>query len=389
MNVSVSMADNGMDAIAALEQDHFDVVLCDYRMPGTNGIDVLLRAMEIQPDASRLLISAETDFEIAMRAVNQVGLFRILSKPIRMSELRLVVSEAVRESRLQAENRALTRELAVRNAALERANGELQAKVAEQTMHAVCVMLRTLGLWSEEHFQNSERTAHVAKCIAIQMRLHEADVVAIDHGSRIRDIGLIAVPKSVLCSPGPLDVESEIEMQNHVHIGSMLVQEMEFLGDARRIVAEHHEWWDGNGYPRRLAGEQIYIGARVVAVADAYTTLTAGGAFRQSVSHEIAIAEVKQWSDVQFDRSVVNALSAVPIRELTIDPSLPWEPVQSPIINSSLWNSSSSAPSFSYGEPVPKSSAAGMGLPSWHSGPMAHPESEVPTDLDNAPLADR
>ncbi len=336
--VDVTTCASGEEAIQALLRDSFHVVLCDYRMMGTNGLEVLNKASEVQPDAARILISAQADFDTAAQAVNEVGLFRLVPKPIRIRELRMIVDEAIRFGRLQADNRKLHAEISARNTELERINAELRSTVACRTTHAVCAMLRALGLWSEGYFQQAERSTAVARRIALEVGLSDDDLTAIEHGARIKDIGLLAVPKSLLLSPGPLNEDEQAEIRNHVHVGSMLVHEMDFLGDARRIVAEHHEWWDGAGYPRGLAGEDIYVGARIVAVADAYTALVGGGPFRNAMSHDEALAEIQQWAGAQFDADLVGTLCRVPRVELTILVNPAWADAHAATSFDGIWD---------------------------------------------------
>jgi response regulator RpfG family c-di-GMP phosphodiesterase len=315
----VTAAPGGEQAVRELERSSFDAVLSDFRMPGMDGIEVLGHARALRPGAKRLMISAQKDFEMAVQAVNDVGLYRLISKPIGLRDLRATLQDAVRAARLERENGRLADELRSTNDRLERANVELEhanaalgARIASQTTGAVCAVLRTLGLWSEAHLRHSECTAQLARRIAQQMQLPEQDAENTLHGARIHDIGLIAVQRSLLLYPGPLDDDGRSEIRNHVLVGAMLVEALDFLGDACRVVSEHHEWWDGGGYPNGLAGDRIYVGARIVAVADAYVSLTHGRPYRRALDHDAALLEIKQWVGSQFDRDVVLALCSIP-----------------------------------------------------------------------------
>ncbi|MBI5537712.1 MAG: response regulator [Deltaproteobacteria bacterium] len=295
-------------ALRAIDTQAFDVVLCDYRMPGLDGIDVLAHARDKQPDAVCVMISAQSDFDMAMQAVNRVGVFRLLAKPVRIHDLREAIHLAAQSSRLYAENRRLTAALAERNAILEQMNAELEARVAAQAMRAVCTLLHTLGLWSEDHQRDATLTTQLALRLSERMGLDAEHRAAIELGAPLHDIGMLAVPRSLLVYPGSLDPDSEEEVRKHVSMGSLLVRGLGLAQDAQRVVEDHHEHWDGSGYPRGLSGEDIYIGARVVAVCDSYVALRSVGPRRNPVSHSMALLDVKQWSGSRFDPSVVTAL---------------------------------------------------------------------------------
>jgi HD-GYP domain-containing protein (c-di-GMP phosphodiesterase class II) len=128
----------------------------------------------------------------------------------------------------------------------------------------------------------------------------------------LHDIGKVGVPDAVLLKPGKLTDEEWIEMRKHSMHGYRILEGIDFLGDARLLVRDHHERWDGQGYPGGIAGEEIYIGARIFAVVDTYDAMTTDRPYRKALPHEVAAEEIEGMQGTQFDPRVVEAWSRIP-----------------------------------------------------------------------------
>jgi response regulator RpfG family c-di-GMP phosphodiesterase len=143
-------------------------------------------------------------------------------------------------------------------------------------------------------------------------RVTPAFVQLIGISSALHDIGKVGVEDSILRKPGTLTFEERARMQLHTQIGADCLREIErrlgstnFLQMAREIVSAHHEWWDGQGYPLGLAGEQIPLSARIVAVADVYDALNSKRAYKEALPHEQCVAAIAEAAGTQFDPRVV------------------------------------------------------------------------------------
>jgi HD-GYP domain-containing protein (c-di-GMP phosphodiesterase class II) len=135
---------------------------------------------------------------------------------------------------------------------------------------------------------------------------------ALEFGSLLHDIGKIGVPDAILRKPAKLTDEEWVRMREHPHHGQQILRGIKFLEGAARVVAQHHEKWDGSGYPLGLKGEEIDICARIFSVADAFDAITSDRVYRQGRPYEAAAQELDEWINRQFDPKVVEAFHRVP-----------------------------------------------------------------------------
>src|SRR5439155_9827906 len=139
---------------------------------------------------------------------------------------------------------------------------------------------------------------------------------SIEYGFILHDVGKIGVPDAVLLKPGKLTPEEMDVMRGHVTIGENLVAGEPYLVEAARIVACHHERWDGGGYPRRLKGEDIPLSARIFSIADTFDAMTADRPYRDGMPPAEAQAEIAKCGGTQFDPAVVEAFTTLDLDQL-------------------------------------------------------------------------
>jgi HD-GYP domain-containing protein (c-di-GMP phosphodiesterase class II) len=142
--------------------------------------------------------------------------------------------------------------------------------------------------------------------------LNRDEMMALEFGSLLHDIGKIGVPDAILRKPAKLTDEEWVRMKEHPMHGQQILKGIEFLRGAARVVAQHHEQWDGSGYPMGLQSEDIDICARIFSVADAFDAITSDRVYRKGKSYEAAAKELDDWSGRQFDPKVVEAFHRVP-----------------------------------------------------------------------------
>ena len=135
--------------------------------------------------------------------------------------------------------------------------------------------------------------------------LPEPELERIRVASLLHDLGKLAIPEEILTKPGELNDPEWRIVSEHPKIGQVILEQAGALRDAATIVLHHHEWFDGRGYPHGLAGEEIPVGARIVAIADAYEAMVAGRPYRAAITHSEAIAELRRHSGIQFDPELV------------------------------------------------------------------------------------
>lgn len=155
------------------------------------------------------------------------------------------------------------------------------------------------------------RTASVACAIAADFGCSGVDLEVLRRAALLHDIGTLSIPASIISKPLPLTQPEWEQMRQHVELGASLVRKWRGCGKMADIIEQHHECFDGSGYPNGLFGEQILPEARIIAVADAYATLTAGEAHRAAVSPVLAIAEIEACAGSQFDPRIVEVLTRI------------------------------------------------------------------------------
>jgi len=155
---------------------------------------------------------------------------------------------------------------------------------------------------------HSQNTALWAKRIAETMRLEENEVMEISLASRLHDIGKSIIPRELLTKPGPLSAEEWQIIKRHSEYGAALMQPSQGLSAIIPLVFAHQERFDGTGYPNGLAGSNIPLGARILGVADAFSTMITGRAYRAPITLDQAKQELIQNSGTQFDPDIVKTM---------------------------------------------------------------------------------
>jgi putative nucleotidyltransferase with HDIG domain len=184
-------------------------------------------------------------------------------------------------------------------------------QLERETRSAVASLAEVVDHRDASTFHHSERVALYAVATARELNLGEDVVELIEQAAAVHDLGKIAVPDRVLLKPGPLTPEERTAMSVHTEIGARILGQFHLFRSGASIVLHHHEAYDGSGYPHGLAGDAIPIGARVVAVADAFDAMTSDRPYRSAMSIEEAIARLRTGAGQQWDPIVVDALLAL------------------------------------------------------------------------------
>ena len=301
------------DALEKLKELPYQVLSADYMMPGMTGAEFLARSKALQPNTIRILLTAAHDFSAAVDAINNGEIFRILSKPWNRVELLGCVRQAFDTYGLREKNRQLSAIIQSQNQELAALNKGLQALVDERTANLLDGMVAVLDYRDTETQWHSRRVSRFTRRIAEQLGVtDEAQLRTIEMGALLHDIGKIGVRDAVLLKPGPLDPDEWSEMREHPHLGWALLQRIEFLREASVIVLQHQERFDGNGYPSKLKGDAIVLGARLFAVADTYDAITSDRPYRKAQSHDAAVLEMQRVAGTQLDPRAVAAFCSLP-----------------------------------------------------------------------------
>jgi putative two-component system response regulator len=298
--------DSAEAALALLRREPFDLIISDIKMEGLSGLELLPRALALAPDTVIVLVSGAQTIDNAIAAL-RAGAFDYLTKPFELAQVEAAVERALRHHALLDAKRCyeqqLTELVAQRTAELRRALNSLEGSY-RATLRALVAALETRDRETHGH---SERVVSFTLRLGQEVGVTEAGARALEFGALLHDIGKIGVPDAILRKPAALNEGEWERMREHPSLGAQILSGIEFLAGAARVVAEHHEHWDGTGYPSGLCGAEIDLHARIFAVADAFDAITSDRVYRAGRSYDAAVRELQRAAGQQFDPEVVAA----------------------------------------------------------------------------------
>lgn len=279
-----------------------DVVLLDLRMPPLDGFTLMQRFREIEGDARYvpiIMLTGDATPAVKEKALEE-GVADFLRKDFDMAELLLRVRNVVRTQQLyrqvQRQKSWLEETVRVRTRQLQAARREVLERLALAAEYR-----------DDQTGDHTRRVGKLCAVIAEAMGEDASFVDAIGTAALLHDLGKIGVPDTILLKEGPLSDDERAIMREHTTIGAAILNECTepVMRMARQIALTHHEWWNGNGYPRRLCRTEIPIEGRIVAVADAFDAMTSDRPYRRAIPAESALAELERGAGTQFDPDVV------------------------------------------------------------------------------------
>jgi putative nucleotidyltransferase with HDIG domain len=307
----VELAISGTQAVECLLRSPFDLILTDIVMQDGNGIALLERIHAEQPQLPVVMVSAIHDISVAIDSMRR-GAYDYLLKPFEREHLVATVQRALdhRQALQESHNYQQNLEQVVR------ARTEMLRQAMEDLEHSYDVTLEALGdaldLKDSETEGHSKRVTAYTIALARAMGIPPMEIKVIARGAFLHDIGKMAIPDEILRKPGKLTSEEEEIMRDHCTRGYHILRKIPFLSEAAAIVYTHQEHYDGNGYPSRLRGSEIPIGARIFAVADAMDAITSDRPYRKARSFDAAREEILRCSGTQFDPGVVEVYLRIP-----------------------------------------------------------------------------
>lgn len=327
------------EALVELRDRDYELVISDITMSGMTGLEMIPRVKVISPDTVIVMISGMQTIESAINAL-RLGAFDYLMKPFDLRQAEAAVARALEHHELVVAKRRYENHLEElvdqRTAELDQALDSLE-NAYRSTLQALTAALETRDAETHGH---SERVVTFSLRLGREYGLTVPQMKALEFGSLLHDIGKIGVPDAILRKPAKLTDEEWVRMREHPTHGQQILRGIKFLEGAARVVAQHHEKWDGSGYPLGLKADDIDICARIFSVADAFDAITSDRVYRQGRLYEAAAEELNEWAGRQFDPKVVEAFHRVPKedwdelrrRSLMRKPAEPdWQPVSSAI----------------------------------------------------------
>jgi putative two-component system response regulator len=283
----IRVAASAEEALELLRQDAFDLVLSDVNLPGMDGVCLSRILSQTHPAVPIVLITGFADVELARTAL-RYGATDFITKPFHVNSLCIVVEQNIERRRLE----------------------RLKVLQHDEKLKFRAIRLLAATIDAKQHYtaDHSRRVAAIAEVIGRAMTLAPTEMCYLEMAALVHDVGKIGVPDSLLNKQGELTEYEWVTMRTHPAKGAEIVGQVEELAYVSDIVRHHHERIDGTGYPDRLRGESIPLLARIVAVADAYESMTSDRVYRARLSVQEARRRLCEGAGTQFDPEVVEAL---------------------------------------------------------------------------------
>lgn len=293
----VTSTDSG-EAVSLYHQSHPDIVLLDLHMPEPDGLQVMQQIYEhetadIKPPI--VIFTNEVDDSISERVL-AAGAVDFIRKPQNRNEVLVRVTNLL-------ENYFMTRELDNQNEILEQRVRERTHDLNQARLETLQKLAIAAEYRDDDTGEHTRRVGRSSALLAACIGMSKLDVERMERAAALHDVGKIGIPDAILLKPGKLTDDEFKLMQTHASIGAAILanSSSDVLQLAEQIAISHHEKWDGRGYPNRVAGEDIPVGGRIVALADVFDALTNNRPYKQAWPLPEAVAEMERSAGTHFD----------------------------------------------------------------------------------------
>ena len=292
-------ARNAEQALQKLTNNAISLVILDIKMPVKSGVELLPEIKVSYPDTAVVMATATTDINIATQCMKQ-GAYDYITKPFDLDDVILRVDRALEKRKLELQIKEYQQHL-------EEKVAEQAEKIRASFLSAITALAYALEAKDKYTSGHSQRVADIAVAIARVMNLPQEFIDKVRLAGLLHDIGKIGVMESILNKPGRLTDEESQHIQKHSETGEHILVPIADNEGILRLVRSHHERYNGVGYPDGLKDTEIELGAKILAVADAYEAMTSERPYRKAMSGEVAYAEIERSKGTQFDPEVVDA----------------------------------------------------------------------------------
>jgi putative two-component system response regulator len=314
MGYDVVLAKDGIEALDLAHSESPDVILLDIMMPKMDGFEtaIKLRSNEETKLIPVVMVTALHDVEDRVRALN-AGADDFLTKPINKTELSARVQSLVKvkayNDYMKNYQKDLEEEVARKTLLLREALHQI--KIA--SLDTILRLSYAAEYKDENTGSHIQRVSLYAAAIARQMGMDDETVDSILYASLMHDIGKIGIPDYILLKSSSLDIAEWKIMRQHTTIGAAIMKgsSSNIVQLAEQIALNHHEKWDGSGYPQGLSGTDIPLVGRIVIVADVFDALTSNRPYKKTISVEKAFTIIHKRKGTHFDPAVVDAFFAI------------------------------------------------------------------------------
>jgi putative nucleotidyltransferase with HDIG domain len=296
-------ASNARQALDALRRKNIGLVMLDIKMSGKSGVELLPEIKSGYPDISVIMITATADMRTAIQCLKQ-GAYDYITKPFELDEITISAARALDKRRLELENKEYQQHLEEK--VTEQAN-----KIRASFLNAITALVYALEAKDAYTSGHSQRVADLSAAIARELNLPHAQIDKLRLAGLLHDIGKIGIQESVLNKPGRL-TEAEFGLVKlHPEIGEHILSPIVDSADILEAVRNHHEYFNGKGYPDGLQKDKIPLGARILAISDAYEAMTSERPYRKSMSANAARHEIERNKGSQFDPEIAATFTRI------------------------------------------------------------------------------
>jgi len=318
---SVTFEASAQAGVEVFKRDTFDIIIAKFGSMDLDGF-VLIRALKkIDPDAV-IIAFLDREGPETLHQIATLGVYDFIGKPVNLEKLFFLIKKGTELHSLISTQRKTAQSFQEQNVSLQKQNTLLAKRIEESTKNLTrlyedlrSTYMRTIKVLAEaidarDHYthSHSENVARIAKAIAHEMRLSAKDMEMLEEASELHDLGKIGIEDSILTKPSGLTPAEWEQIKRHPLIGAQILEPLTFLNTVIDMVRQHHEHYDGTGYPEGRKGEDILLGARILHLADAYESMRSARSYRKiPFSREEAVMEIRNNSGTQFDPKVVEA----------------------------------------------------------------------------------
>jgi response regulator RpfG family c-di-GMP phosphodiesterase len=308
--LQVRTAANANEALVRVSDHAPAVALCDVRMPGHDGHWLAHQIRHTAPETAVIMATGVLDVGSAVTSLRQ-GVVDYLTKPFGCDRLRESVSRGLEWHRAARDSRRWRETL---EGEVDRKRERLSVTVASHTIDSDATLddlLSVLTVADRDAYAHAYRVAALAASVGYAMFLTGDDMASLERAALLHDVGKLAMPDAVLRKPAPLTLEEQDLIRQHPQIASDLIASVPYLSGAAELVRDAQERIDGLGYPNGTHASDVAIGARIIAVADAFDAMTRPRVFRDAITPREALMEIERCAGSQFDPQVVAAFKRV------------------------------------------------------------------------------
>ncbi|MFH1458610.1 MAG: HD domain-containing phosphohydrolase [Candidatus Omnitrophota bacterium] len=312
-------------ALEALRQNPFDVIIVTLTASGLNPVELVRGLKGVDPTSVIVGFLEEPNPELE-RELSNGWVYDFINKPIDARKLDFLIKKGAELHCILLGQKRLIETLREGNSALEKQNAFLSGRIEESTknlsrlyenlrstyMRTIKVLAQAIDARDHYTHSHSENVAKFAVAIAQELKLSAKEIETLREACELHDLGKIGVDDSILSKTSSLNEFEWQQVRRHPVIGAKILEPLTFLSDVVELVRQHHEHYDGLGYPEGRSGDDILLGARIIHLADAYESMRSARSYRKTpLTKKEAVEAIKKNKGAQFDPKVVEAFLAI------------------------------------------------------------------------------